>query len=273
VFSNVSFTGNVTGAWQVEEIGVAQPEGNAPDSLYVALEDTSGNVAVVTYPDSGITARPGWTEWLIPYSDLAGVNLSRVAVMYVGVGSRDNPTAGGTGTVFIDDIGYGKPAPMLTVAAVDSVEITGDDGMVLSINGIAVDNLVLGATSTDFEKFADHPAPDADDFDLGTYASLDDSSFINMLFSVPVSTIFIIERGANDRGFIQALDAAGGPVGAPVAYATSDWFKPGVKINGNQDAGAIAIQAKSPIYGVQILPPTDANMGLDPASVSAIAAP
>ncbi|MHC4519184.1 MAG: sugar-binding protein, partial [Planctomycetota bacterium] len=111
VFSNVSFTGNVTGDWQVAEIGVAQPEGNIPEALYVAIEDTSGNVAVVTHPDPGATAVPGWNEWLIPYCDLAGVNLSRVAIMYIGVGDRDNPTAGGTGLIFIDDIGYGHPAP------------------------------------------------------------------------------------------------------------------------------------------------------------------
>jgi hypothetical protein len=30
--------------------------------------------------------------------------------MYIGVGSRDNPTAGGTDLIFIDDIGFGKPA-------------------------------------------------------------------------------------------------------------------------------------------------------------------
>jgi hypothetical protein len=41
---------------------------------------------------------------------LAGVNLSRVAILYIGVGDRDNPTADGTGTVFIDDIGFGHPA-------------------------------------------------------------------------------------------------------------------------------------------------------------------
>ena len=51
-----------------------------------------------------------WTEWRIPYTDLAGINLSRVAIMYIGLGDRDNPTAGGTGLIFIDDIGYGKPA-------------------------------------------------------------------------------------------------------------------------------------------------------------------
>jgi len=108
MFSNVSFTGSVSGDWQVAEIGVAQPEGNVPEAVYVALEDTSGGVAVVTHPDDGLTAWSTWTEWTIPYSDLAGVNLSRVATIYIGVGDRDNPTAGGTGTIFVDDIGFGR---------------------------------------------------------------------------------------------------------------------------------------------------------------------
>jgi hypothetical protein len=109
-FSNVSFTGSVSGDWQIAEIGVGQPEGNDPEALYVALEDTTGKVAVVTHPDPGVTARSGWTEWIIPYTDLTGVNLGRVAAIYIGVGDRDNPSAGGAGLVFVDDIGYGRPA-------------------------------------------------------------------------------------------------------------------------------------------------------------------
>ncbi|MHC4520473.1 MAG: DUF1349 domain-containing protein, partial [Planctomycetota bacterium] len=109
-FSNVSFTGNVSAGWEMAEIGATQPEGNIPEPLYVALEDTSGNVAVVTHPDANIVAKSGWHEWLISYSDLAGVNLSRVAIMYIGLGDRDNPTADGTGLIFIDDIAYGHPA-------------------------------------------------------------------------------------------------------------------------------------------------------------------
>ena len=108
-FSNVSFTGNVSGNWEIAEIGVAQPVGNSPESVYVAVEDTSGHVAVVTHPTAAV--RSGWTEWLIPYSDLAGVNLSNVKTLYIGLGDRDNPTASGTGTIFIDDIGYGRQAP------------------------------------------------------------------------------------------------------------------------------------------------------------------
>ncbi|MHC4520578.1 MAG: discoidin domain-containing protein, partial [Planctomycetota bacterium] len=109
-FSNIATTGNVMGNWQMAEVGVAQPEGNIPDTLYVAIEDTSGNMAVVTHPDANITARSGWTEWLVPHSDLAGVNLSRVAILIIGVGDRDNPTAGGAGLIYVDDIGVGHPA-------------------------------------------------------------------------------------------------------------------------------------------------------------------
>ncbi len=109
-FSNVAFTGNVTGAWQVAEVGVAQPEGNDVAPLYVALEDATGKSAVVTHPDANIVGRSGWNEWQIPLSQFAGVNLSRVDTMTIGVGSRTNPAAGGAGVIYIDDVSYGKPA-------------------------------------------------------------------------------------------------------------------------------------------------------------------
>jgi hypothetical protein len=110
-FAGVAEEGGVSGNWQIAEVGVAQPTtGNDIEPLYVALEDTSGNVAVVTHPNPAAAGISAWQEWLIPYSDLAGINLNRVAAMYIGVGDRDNPTAGGTGLIFIDDIGYGRPA-------------------------------------------------------------------------------------------------------------------------------------------------------------------
>ncbi len=108
-FSNISTTGDVTGDWQMAEIGRAQPEGNSPEPLYVTIEDTNGNTAVATHPDATITVWPGWDEWLIPYSDLAGVDLSRVATVSFGAGDRSNPQSGGTGVVYVDDIGIGRP--------------------------------------------------------------------------------------------------------------------------------------------------------------------
>jgi len=109
-FSNLSTTGNVTGAWQTAEIGVAQPAGNSSESMYVTIEDAAGKTAMVVNADAAITVRPTWQEWAIPYSDLSGVNLGRVQKMVIGVGSKTSPKAGGTGTVYIDDIGYGRPA-------------------------------------------------------------------------------------------------------------------------------------------------------------------
>ena len=107
--SNVSTTGSVSGAWQVLEVGVDQP-GNDADSLYVAVEDASGHVATVVHPDPAATIATTWQQWQIPFSDFVGVNMARVQTMYVGVGDRDNPSAGGTGLMFIDDIGFGRPA-------------------------------------------------------------------------------------------------------------------------------------------------------------------
>ena len=82
---------------------------NTPAPLYVALEDTNGAVAVVPHPDTTIVTNSDWTEWLIPYNELNGIDLSRVATLYIGVGDRDNPSASGTGMIFIDDVGFGHP--------------------------------------------------------------------------------------------------------------------------------------------------------------------
>ncbi len=109
-FSGIATTGSITGSWQVAGIGVTQPVGNAPESLYVAVEDAAGSINVVKDPSPAATTRTGWNQWQIPFSDLTGVNLSRVTKMYIGVGDRNAPTAGGTGVVYIDDIGYGRPA-------------------------------------------------------------------------------------------------------------------------------------------------------------------
>jgi hypothetical protein len=50
-----------------------------------------------------------WTRWTIPMSSLNGVNLSKGKKLTIGVGAK-GATTGGSGMVFIDDIGYGKSA-------------------------------------------------------------------------------------------------------------------------------------------------------------------
>jgi hypothetical protein len=83
---------------------------NAPGTLYVAVEDSAGKMAVVSSPDQAVVTTEAWQEWAIPLADLGGVNLAAVRTVYVGVGDRDNATAGGTGVIFIDDIAFGHPA-------------------------------------------------------------------------------------------------------------------------------------------------------------------
>ncbi len=107
-FSNISAPG-VAGSWQVAEIGVAQPA-NDPGQLYVVVQDSSNKSAVAVHPDPAITNVTEWTQWRIPLSSLTGVNLRRVEKLYIGVGDRDNPQRDGTGLLYIDDIGYGRPA-------------------------------------------------------------------------------------------------------------------------------------------------------------------
>jgi len=143
---------------------------------------------------------------------------------------------------------------------------------VLSINDNDVKCLILGTTTADFEKHADHPAADADNFDLTTYASLDDANVVQTVFEEPVTTIFILERGADDSGFFQPIDVNGIPICGMLPFTKADFqFDPNLKIV-DQTAGAIAIEAKDPIYGLQILPPVDKPLGIDPASISAIRA-
>ncbi|HQG47925.1 MAG TPA: hypothetical protein PK373_02460, partial [Sedimentisphaerales bacterium] len=107
---NVSMTGNVTGSWQVAEIGAPQPIGNSPESIYVTVKDSAGKSKTLMHPDVFASARPSWVQWKIPLSEFTsgGVNLTRIKSMVIGVGNRTSPVKGGTGTVYIDDIGFGR---------------------------------------------------------------------------------------------------------------------------------------------------------------------
>jgi hypothetical protein len=80
---------------------------SAPAPLYIALKDNGGFVKAVTHPDGeAAVGIDRWREWSIPLSEFsnAGVNLAQVKTLYIGVGNRDNPTAGGAGRIYIDDI-------------------------------------------------------------------------------------------------------------------------------------------------------------------------
>ena len=109
VFSNASTGGGASGTWQFAEIGIDHRL-NDRDALYIALKDGAGRTAVVTNSDADAVLRNTWQAWNIPLADFrnGGVNTAGIKTMYVGVGDRKKPSASGTGTLFIDDVGFGR---------------------------------------------------------------------------------------------------------------------------------------------------------------------
>jgi hypothetical protein len=104
VFSNVTTTGNVTGQWADQDIGILS---NDPEPLYVAVSNATGDPIVIVNDDPVAAQIDTWTEWVIPLSAFAdqGINLTDVDSMAIGLGTQGNTTIpGGSGKIFIDDI-------------------------------------------------------------------------------------------------------------------------------------------------------------------------
>ena len=75
--------------------------GNAADRMFVA----AGGNAVVYHDDASATQIAGWNEWVIDLTEFAGVDLTNVEALTIGIGTRGSPAAdGATGTVHFDDI-------------------------------------------------------------------------------------------------------------------------------------------------------------------------
>lgn len=78
-------------------------EENGEGSAYVGLEDKTGKLAVVKSADATLVTTEAWTQVNIPLAYF-GVNAAQITKMCLGIGDRDNPTPGGVGKVYIDDI-------------------------------------------------------------------------------------------------------------------------------------------------------------------------
>jgi hypothetical protein len=75
--------------------------GNATDRLFVA----AGGTTVVYHSDPAATQMAGWNEWVIDLTEFAGVDLTNVNTITIGIGTKGSPAAdGGQGTMYFDDI-------------------------------------------------------------------------------------------------------------------------------------------------------------------------
>ena len=108
-FSNVTTTGTVSPQWMHRDVGVLA---NAAEPLYVSLSNANGTTGVVVNGDANAAVTDVWTEWRIDLQRFAdqGVNLSNVDKIAIGLGAAGDPAAaGGSGTMFIDDIVLLRP--------------------------------------------------------------------------------------------------------------------------------------------------------------------
>jgi len=82
---------------------------NDAEQMYVALNDN----AVVNHDDPDASRIARWTQWDIDLQAFAdqGINLTNVTSITLGLGNRANPTAGGSGIIYFDDIRLYAPAP------------------------------------------------------------------------------------------------------------------------------------------------------------------
>ncbi len=83
--------------------------GNTAEPLYVALNGSA--VATNDNPDAALTTE--WNQWNVDLQAFAdqGVSLTNVNTIALGLGNKNNPLAGGSGTMYFDDIRLYPPAP------------------------------------------------------------------------------------------------------------------------------------------------------------------
>jgi hypothetical protein len=129
--------------WIYENIGT-----NDAEQLYIALEDTHNNVAVVEHNDVNAVIYTTWQPWPILLTEFSGVDLNSVKTVYIGVGERGNTTtAGGNGTVYIDDI---RVCPPVCIPELEKpyADIAGKEGV--GIFDCKVDEFDLQAMAADW---------------------------------------------------------------------------------------------------------------------------
>jgi len=113
-YSEVEKTLDSPRDWTVEGVGVLTiwfrgDSDNDDETLYVAL---NGN-AIVNNDNPDAVREDTWTQWNIDLQAFAdqGVNLANVNTIAIGLGNKNNPLAGGSGKIYIDDIRLYRPAP------------------------------------------------------------------------------------------------------------------------------------------------------------------
>jgi len=85
---------------------------NVAEPLYLAISNSTGTSMISANNNPTAVTIAKWTEWRIPLQDFAdqGINLGDVDKLAIGLGNKSGITsAGGSGTIYIDDIRLYRP--------------------------------------------------------------------------------------------------------------------------------------------------------------------
>jgi hypothetical protein len=123
VFSNV--TSNGTGTWTDQDIGLTN---NEAAQMYVAIANNNGTTGTVYHDNPDATLIFAWTQWNIDLKEFIdqGVDLTDVNSISIGFGDKDNPQAGGSGKMYIDDIRLYQPRYVPDKVTPLKADFTGD---------------------------------------------------------------------------------------------------------------------------------------------------
>ncbi len=202
-----------TGGAGVLSLWVRGQSSNTANSLYVAVQDTAGHMAVVTHPSTTLVQTATWTEWTMPLSSFSGVNMTQAHRMYLGIGNRSSPSADGGGRIFVDDITLVQVGPEIAVLGNDISITVGD------VTPSAADG-------TDFGSVAQ-----GDPAVSRTFTVRNDGGSILMLGPVSVPAGFTVTEGLattlvpgeSDTFTVRLDTAVAGPKTGDVSFSTNDF--------------------------------------------------
>ncbi len=160
--------------WTEEGVGVLSlwfygDAYNAAERMYIALNGS----AVVYHANPNVAQIERWTEWEIDLQAFAdkGVNLTNVNTISIGFGDKNNPQAGGSGTMYFDDIRLYRPTTDPSLVIYYSFDDVGE--IVADQSGKGHD----GAVNGDITAEANGKYNGAAKFASGSYLDLDGPSF------------------------------------------------------------------------------------------------
>jgi hypothetical protein len=88
VFKHVSIDGTVNQSGPLEKVLDIGMPANSEEEMYVTVEDSEGNSALVVNPEGTIATRASnWTSWQVALSEVAdkGVDLTKVQKLKIGL--------------------------------------------------------------------------------------------------------------------------------------------------------------------------------------------